>query len=1003
MNMSHDSQAIEKLLRGAMDRIKSNRRLPESTYRLQLNGSFTFRDAAALVPYLAKLGVTHLYASPYLKANPGSTHGYDVIDHCRLNPELGTTADYNALVAALREQGMAHIADIVPNHVGIATNDNIWWNDVLESGPASIYAEYFDISWAGSPLTDLNGRVLIPILGSMYGEELEKGNLRLSFEKGAFFVSYHERKFPISPRSFPKIFMNELQAGQADESAVKEYQSIRAECEALPDRCEGSAVARERHEKKEQIKRRLAELAARSEAVQKLIAHNLRQFNGTVGQPASFDRLDNLLRHQCFRLASWKTAPDEINYRRFFDVNTLAALAMERIEVFEATHGFILGLLAENKIAGLRVDHPDGLYDPEVYFHRLQAHYVLAVAREAMNASDRFGGVNWEEIRPVLLDRLNRQLPVIGSGAGRWPLYVLGEKILALEELLPKTWAIDGTSGYDFLNMTNGLFVDSSSAGEFTRLYHAWIEDETGYEEIAYCKKKMILEISLASELNMLAIRLKRIAQQSRYGIDYSLHGLLIALKEVLACFPVYRSYITVRGASEMDRGHIQHAIDAAIRRNPGTEPSIFHFIGDALLIRGEAELTADERTARRQFAGKFQQLSSPATAKGIEDTAFYIYNRLLSLNEVGGDPSRFGVSPEELHAFFGQRQRDWPYAMSTQSTHDTKRSEDVRARLNVLSEMPREWREKLQRWGDLNAPHRAMVEGRPVPDRNEEYALYQTLLGTWPLQTGEMESFKQRVQSYTLKSIREARIYSSWTDPNTAHEAAVHGFIDAILSDSIAGEFLADFMEFQKRISHYGFFNSLSQTLIKLTAPGVPDTYQGNEIFDFSLVDPDNRRPVDFHRRQKLMDKIGEQMQERSKPFGPAESDCLKLIVHRNVLNIRTQYPGLFTVGQYVPIHCGGSKGAHIFAFARSHAGRTAIVAAPRLFSGLIDAPMGWSCGPDVWGDTFIAWPESVRDEEFRNVFSGVWLNRSGSGDSTTALAAALFGDWPVALLISR
>jgi (1->4)-alpha-D-glucan 1-alpha-D-glucosylmutase len=409
---------------------------------------------------------------------------------------------------------------------------------------------------------------------------------------------------------------------QPDETAAQEYRSIIDECDRLPDRCEGAKIVAERHEKKEAIKRRLAELTGRDEAVGHFIANKVKQFNGTPGQPASFDRLDNLLRHQCFRLASWKTAPDEINYRRFFDVNDLAALSMERLEVFEATHVFILSLLAQNKISGLRVDHPDGLDDPEIYFHRLQSHYLLAVAREVARTSDRFRNADWKEVAPLLLDRLNSRIPPAGDGALRWPLYVLGEKILAVGEPLPKTWPTAGTSGYEFLNMTNGLFVDGASADQFTQLYHAWIEDQTPYEDIIYCKKKLILETSLASESNMLAIRLKRIAQRSRYGIDYSLHGLLLAIREVIACFPVYRTYISDRGSSETDRRHLQHAIDAAIRRNPKTEPSIFHFIADTLLIDPQSKMSAEERAARRQFTGKFQQLSSTSTAKGIEDTA---------------------------------------------------------------------------------------------------------------------------------------------------------------------------------------------------------------------------------------------------------------------------------------------------------------------------------------------------------------------------------------------
>ncbi|MDP9172867.1 MAG: malto-oligosyltrehalose synthase [Planctomycetota bacterium] len=1004
--MPFDPQAIDDLLARAIEHIRSSRRLAESTYRLQFHAGFKFSDAAALVPYLSDLGISHLYASPYLKAKPGSTHGYDVIDHCHLNPELGTMVDYDALVGALSERGMSHIADMVPNHVGVATNENVWWNDVLENGPASVYANYFDIAWTGSPHTDLSGRVLIPTLGAMYGQELEKGSLQLIFESGGFFVAYYDNKFPISPRSYSLILGHEPNRLNADESTRKEILSIIAECERLPDRCEGAAVAVKRHRSKEQIKQRLGKLAREHEAARNFIARTLKVINGIPGQPASFDRLDQLLRHQCFRLASWKTAPDEINYRRFFDVNSLAALAMERLEVFNATHGFILGLLAQGKISGLRIDHPDGLYDPQTYFHRLQTHYIVAVAREVAKTLPGLGDANWDELKPLLLDRLEREIPFAGPCAQRWPLYVLGEKILALDEPLSKAWATNGTSGYEFLNMTNGLFVDASSGDAFSALYHEWIKDNTSFDEIVYRKKKLILEIGLASELHMLATELKRIAQRDRHGIDYSLHGLAMSLKEIIACFPVYRSYISSAGPSDLDRKHIQQAIDAAIRRNPKIEPSVFRYIGESLLIENSAIMAFDEVAARRKFAGKFQQLTSPVTAKGIEDTAFYIYNRLLSLNEVGGDPSHFGVSPQNLHSFFQKRQQDWPYAMSTLSTHDTKRSEDVRARLNVLSEIPRQWRECLERWGKLNAPFRGEIDGQPVPDRNEEYALYQTLVGAWPLDRAELESFHARVQATMLKSMREAKVCSSWTDPNLKREALLHGFIDTLLNDRRAETFRADFLAFQRQISHWGMLNSLSQTLIKLTAPGVPDTYQGNELWDFSLVDPDNRRPIDFALRLRLMEEVGKLDRETvcakfaiRESLDSPDNGRIKLIVMQTALKCRSRFPGLFTAGEYFPLETRGMKADHIFAFARSHAGHIAIAAVPRLMAGL-GGPNEWPIGPNVWADTEVIAPEIARGLTFRNFFTNAEAKLT---DRHAWFAGDLFADCPITLLISE
>jgi (1->4)-alpha-D-glucan 1-alpha-D-glucosylmutase len=992
----------------AIEKARSSQNLPESTYRLQFHENFTFRDATAIIRYLSELGVTHVYASPYFKATPGSMHGYDVIDHCALNPELGTAEDFETFVAALRAHNMSHIADMVPNHVGIATNDNTWWNDVLESGPASLYAHYFDINWAGSPQTNLKGRVLIATLGARYGLELEQGNLQVSFESGAFFVSYHDRRFPISPRTYPDILQDSSEGPEADESTLKEYRWIVEACRQLPDRCEGAAVAAERHRVVAKIKSRLATLACESIAIGDFIAQRVRAINGIPNQPRSFDRLDDLLRHQCFRLAFWRTAPDEINYRRFFDINDLAALAMERPEVFSATHSFILDLLAKRKVAGLRIDHPDGLYDPRSYFQRLQTHYVVELAREAAASFPALRDIPWDELKPQLLDRLERLMPPANYGPSDPLLYVLGEKILALDESIPKSWPIHGTSGYEFLNMTNGLFVNGASEAAFDQIYQEWTGCRQSCADLVYDKKQMILEISLASELNTLAGELKRISERSRYGVDLSFHSLHAALKQVIACFPVYRSYIDDHGASAEDVHYIEQAVTRAAERNPKTDPSIYQFIRDMLLVENEESLSADEVAAHRHFAGKFQQLSSPVMAKGVEDTVFYIYNRLLSINEVGGDPARFGISPQQLHAFFEQRQRNWPYAMSTLSTHDTKRSEDVRARLNVLSEMPEMWKQCLQRWGDLNEHHRVLVEDRPMPGRNDEYALYQLLLGAWPFDAKEPKAFKERVQAAMLKSMREAKTVTSWLDPDPKRESAVHDFIEAILDESRSEEFLKDFRGFQQTISRLGAINSLSQTLIKLTAPGVPDTYQGNEILDFSLVDPDNRRPVHFALRHKLVEEQNARRSASGYQFnldklGTSEDlGALKLHIHRTTLKLRKQYERLFTIGEYIPLQTSGSKAGHLFAFARSHEQQVAVVVVPRLIYGLAGSGTDWPIAPSVWGDTTVELPAIARGRNFQNVLTHAPV-QIAQANRFICPATALFADLPVAILIAE
>ena len=875
---------------------------PESTYRIQFHAEFTFRDAAALVPYLAELGVSHLYASPYLKATPGSTHGYDVIDHCTLNPELGTEEDFEALVTALAANNMSHILDVVPNHVGIATNHNKWWNSVLAEGPDSKYGKFFDIAWDGSPRPELQGKVLLPLLGSPYNDTLEKGELTLSYEEGSFWINYFKRRFPISAET--------LKASTADAGSV------------------------------------------------------LARMNGKPGDPRSFDEMHALLERQHYRLAYWKNASDEINYRRFFDVNDLAALAMERRDVFEETHALVFRLIAEGKVTGLRIDHPDGLYDPAEYFKRLQ---------------DKF-----------------RETNPCDAGDDR-PLYLLAEKILAYDEELPVDWKIDGTSGYDFLNMTNGLFIDAKNEPAFSRIYDEWLGEKVSgeFETLIYEKKKLMLQIALTSELHMLAHRMDRLAQRYRGWRDFTLKLLMSSLGEVIASFSVYRTYIDGPEVSKTDQMQIERAIEAAIKRNPRVDVSVFHFIRDVLLQRYPDTFSAEDRAAQLAFARKFQQLTSPTTAKGIEDTSFYIYNRFVSLNEVGGDPARFGVSPAQVHSYFAERQKKWPTAMSTLSTHDTKRSEDVRARLNVLSELPDDWESAVARWRRFNQQHKTIVDGMPAPDANDEYLLYQTLLAAWPLESmnpEEYQVFGERIQAYMLKSIREAKTHTIWTSPNQPYHDATEAFVSRLLHSESGGEFLQDFASFRKQIVELGLINSLSQTLLKLTAPGVPDTYQGTELWDFSLVDPDNRRPVDFLLRQKYakaMPEVAEGTYVAT--VGKSLKDGrAKLLLICEALRLRRLHPELFAMGEYVPVAVEGDRADQVFCFLRKHAGATVLVAVPRLQSAVRHDSSGW-------GNTKIIVPSN--SSAFKNVFTGTAVELSvGRVD-----ARELFAEFPVYLAISE
>ena len=871
---------------------------PQSTYRIQFHSKFTFNDAKAIVPYLASLGVTHLYASPYMKAQPGSTHGYDVIDHCSLNPELGTQADYEAFSQAILEHGMSQILDTVPNHAGVANNENHWWNDALENGPDSRYGHAFDISWTGSPRPDLQNRVLLPLLGKPYDACLRDGDLRIKRDEtsGKLSVHYFQRYFPLNAVSTAAI---------SDEESIER-----------------------------------------------------------INQDP--DALDATLSRQHYRLAYWKVAPDEINYRRFFDVNDLAALAMEREEVFAETHELTMKLVAEGKVSGLRIDHPDGLSDPVQYFERLQEAY-----------------------RRVRLEAAKPATP---------PLYVLGEKILAMDERLDVSLLIDGTTGYRFLNVINGLFVDPAGDESFTDLYRELTGAKTDFAALVFEKKRLILTTTMASEMTMLTERLLKIAMQMRSARDISRRVLHESLADVIASFPVYRTYIIANHVSETDAKRIESAVTAARHRSPLTDDTVFDFIRDTLLQNDVETLDEPQRHERQMFATRFQQLTSPVMAKGVEDTAFYVYNRLVSLNEVGGDPSVFGIEPSAAHDYLKNRQAHWPYALSSLSTHDTKRSEDVRARLNILSEIPARWRQAVKSWMQMNrADHSA------GPTANEEYLLYQALLGIWPLDDELKplpEDWIQRVNAYLLKAMREAKETTLWTQPNEPHEKAVSDFVERICSVKTSKDFLSSFHDFARPIARLGLFNSLAQTVLKLTAPGVPDTYQGQELWDFSLVDPDNRRPVDYALRRHAVESLHALVNAHRNDLTGVARDLVgrmtdghsKLWVTQNCLTARRDHPDLFTRGSYTPLQASGAKAENVFVFARQFESRSAIVVVPRLISSIVNGEQA-PIGPAVWGDTTLQLPSGIDRHQFRNLFTGETLGTT---------VGELLGHFPVGVFIS-
>ncbi len=960
-------------------------RIPLSTYRLQFNRDFTFAQATEIVPYLAALGVSHCYASPYLRARPGSTHGYDIIDHNKLNPEIGTDEDFERFVSALHEHGMGQILDIVPNHMGVMGSDNVWWLDVLENGKASDHAEFFDIDW--DPLKDeLQGKLLVPILGDQYGTVLDNGELKLAFdrEKGEFGILYHDHKFPVNPREYPRILSRSLERLEQTLASKRddflELQSLVAAFSHLPSRSETSPNQREERIRDKEIhKRRLAALCGRSEEVSGFLEQNVRELNGTPGESKSFDELHELIKVQAYRLAYWRVAADDINYRRFFDINDLAGLRMENESVFEITHRFVLNLVQQGKVDGLRIDHPDGLYDPAQYFQRL-----------------RLG--------------LKSQADVIVSD--RDESYVVIEKILTGEEKLPKDWPVDGTTGYDFLNLVNGLFVDPESVGKMDRIYRMFIGARVNFDNLVYRSKKIVMHNALASELNVLANALTRIALANRHSCDFTLNSLRDALSKVVACFPVYRTYISGKQVSETDQNYILEAVECAKRQSLGSDHSVFDFVQDALLLTKAESQGKIYREAVIRFAMKAQQFTSAVMAKGLEDTSFYRYHRLDSLNEVGGDPRRFGESVEGFHANMAERAKSWPHSMLETSSHDTKRSEDVRARINVLSEMPAQWGKAVRQWRELNHDKKRLVDDVLAPSRNDEYLLYQTLVGAWPMGGDPVvdDRFRDRIKAYMLKAVREAKEKSSWANPNTNYETAVTAFVDEILGPKPGNEFPPSFGAFVTSISRAGMLNSLAQTLLKLTCPGVPDLYQGTELWDSSLVDPDNRRPVDYSGRHEALQEM-ENWPDSAASLKPCVRDLIthmsdgriKMYLTWKALNLRKQQPELFSKGNYLPLNVQGPKAKHLLAFTRRYEGSELIVAVPRLGAKLFGADVGLSDISDWLPGTSVEVPPCATKRTYCNIFTKEQIVLEPSGQATALQAGALFANFPLALFVTQ
>ena len=974
-------------------------RVPRATYRLQLGPDLTFDDAAALVPYLAALGISDCYISPFFEASSNRSHGYDVSDHGRFRAELGGETAFGRFAEALRHHGLGLLIDVVPNHMGIAGNRNAWWSDVLMHGASSPYAPFFDIDWMPVK-AELANRVLLPMLGDQYGVVLDRGELRVQLADGRFTIHYYDTVLPVAPRTYVQILghrLDELEASLGSEhTALLELKAVYQLLLTIPHRTETNPERlAARHRETDIAHQKFASLLETSGDIRDFITENVRLFNGTPGDPRSFDLLDGLLNDQVYRLAYWRVAGEEINYRRFFDINELAAIRTEDPRVFAETHRLIFRLVREGIVTGLRIDHPDGLYAPGEYFRRLQRACYLETVRGKVAAESAGDSIAWRD-RAVLehYDAAQQE-----RGASLRPFYIVAEKILAPGERLPDHWAVLGTTGYEFLNCLNGIFIDRQQAAAVERIYMRLIRQRSSFPEIVYQSKRLIMETSMAAELSMLGHRLDRISEKHRSSRDFTLASLTQALREIVANFPVYRTYVgdSGNGPSERDREYIGRALVAAKRRTPTMDVSIYDWIHDLLVLKFPAWAEEADRAERLDLVLRFQQTTGPVTAKGYEDTAFYRYHRLVSLNEVGSDPSRFGTTVAEFHAFNVTRQASFPHALSATSTHDTKRSEDVRARINVLSEIPGEWHAKVRAWQNLNRKHRVVVDGQAVPGPNEEYLLYQTLVGAWPISV-------DRVQEYLRKAIHEAKVETSWINPAIRYDEAVLSFAKAVLDPAQSTRFLADFTRFQARIAAFGAVNSLAQVLVKVTAPGVPDFYQGTELWDLSLVDPDNRRPVDWALRRRLLDDLVKEIEGAQGSAALArsllesrEDGRIKLYLTRQALAFRHKRALLFERGEYRALEAQGPLAEHVCAFARVGDGGGALTVVPHyLARRRIDDP---PLGPDYWGSTWLPIAEDL-GARFRNVLTGAILEVELTTEGRGLALGRVLASFPVALL---
>jgi (1->4)-alpha-D-glucan 1-alpha-D-glucosylmutase len=945
-------------------------RFPTSTYRIQLNRGFGFRDARAIVPYLSQLGISDIYSPPIFRARPGSSHGYDVVDPSSLNPELGTKGEFEEFASALDACGMGLLLDTVPNHLA-AGPDNPWWMDVLENGPISPYAAFFDIDW--TPVGDgMADKVILPILGRPYVEALQNGEIVLRLDDAGLFATYRDTRLPLDVRSYGLVISHFLANAERDSGTDDVARQLRGLLDAMDRLSVGAGASpetmAESYQQRQLVREMFRQVVGTSARARAAIINSMAQFNAEKGKARSFDLLDKLLAEQAYELVFWKTGVGRLNYRRFFDISDLIGVRTEDSGVFDATHALVLRLVQEGRVTGLRIDHIDGLYNPLEYLCRLQDH--LAPPRAKRRAPSR-------------------------------RFYVLAEKILTGDETVPKEWPVSGTTGYDFLKAVNGLFVDAGGIRALDAAHSEFTGAPETFEDVVHEKKKQVIEDLFCSELHRLANSLSIAAHASHDG-QLPVEEPARAIAAVTACLPVYRSYVRGDGLSPSDRRYLEHAFREARQREPDREGRALALLERVLFLDFPDGATIGQRNAWLHFVMQWQQFTGPVMAKGFEDTALYCYNRLISLNEVGGDPGAGVLSPKDFHKANASRNAHFPSSMNATSTHDTKRSEDVRARINVISEEPSAWAKRVSRWANWNQPGKQHAGGQPVPEPAMETFIYQTLIGAWPLSTAEMPEFRSRLASYVIKAAREAKVHTNWLSPDEEYESALVRFVESILDPSSRNGFLRDFQRFQARIAYYGALNSLGQVLLKATSPGVPDFYQGQELWDFSLADPDNRRAVDFEKRVASLHELVRR-EEKERPrlvrglLRTWRDGRIKLYVTHKALEIREANRGLFLNGRYIPLYPRGGCENHVCAFARCDRRTWVLTAVPRFTSRLVRAGTA-PVGQRVWGDSTLQLPASA-PERWLNAFTGETCQpESGTRDLSLS---AVFRTFPVALLV--